>query len=321
MPSTTVSECSSSAENRAAAAAAAAATATSSPAVWSLRDKSAVRELVSLHTTPTGTHGMPVVLVDVIMSFFGHLWVGSRVDVQDQIGKYVHAEIIDVSETTDVELKDVRLSCNCQGCGALSSSHSDRCSVCGMSSISGSSSGSAQDSSGGSSAVLRADPAGPSRPTAADLSGTRVKVSFFGWDADFDEWVTLDRVWPGGSKLTSTWLKRGAVVCLGSKDLKATSRRPATDWLMACVLDMRPSTTAAAAAAAVPEVRVQVDATLPFSFRAGQRRRPSQEEVDGVWVALDEGRILENGSFCTGALAADEALQDALQAILLHLPA
>jgi hypothetical protein len=265
-------------------------TISSSPSstVWSIRDKGYVKGLIAAHTTPTHTHGMPTALVDTIMSFFGHISIGSRVDVQDQIGKYVHGEIIDVSETADVKLTDVQISANCLACGALSSIDSDRCSLCGKA-LDSSSSSRAQDSPMADSDYP------PSRPTRSDLAGTKVKIAFFGWDSEFDEWVTLDRVHPGGTKLMSTWLKRGAVVCLGQKDLK---KMTPSHMLMARVVDLRPSTTS------VLEVKVQVDDSIPFSFRVpGRKRQATKEEIEGTWVGLSDGRILQSGSFNTCVIA------------------
>lgn len=287
---------------------------------WSITDKQFVIDSLDAHTAPSGLQAMPSPLVSLILEFAaGHLWVGSMVDVKDQIGKWVFGRIIDVAE--DAETKEVQKARNCHKCGALSSFDATECLICGAPKIgpkkpvdtshftkpthpllhdSDSDSDSAPPLSeeclsqlGPGACMTRQGSDGP--PTEADKLGTRVKISFYGWDEEFDEWVTLDRVRPGGTKITSTWLKPGSTVCLGEKDVK---KMGASNMLMARVLALRPNP------ATVFDVKVQVDPSIPFSFRVpGERRQASKEELEGMWVGLNDGIILQNGSFNTCIIA------------------
>jgi ribosomal protein L40E len=246
---------------------------------------------------------MPKELVGLILEYAaGHLWVGSMVDVKDQIGKWVFGRIIDVAE--DAETKEVQRARNCHKCGALSSFDANECLICETPRQAEPKKPADSDDApllseeslsrlGPGACMTRQGSDGP--PTEADKLGTRVKISFYGWDEEFDEWVTLDRVRPGGTKITQAWLKPGNTVCLGEKGVE---KMGASNMLMARVLELRPNP------ASVFDVKVQVDHSIPFSFRiAGERRDATEEELEGMWVGLNDGVILQNGSFNTCVIA------------------
>eukprot|EP00457_Paulinella_chromatophora_P006231 gb/GEZN01006249.1/.p1 GENE.gb/GEZN01006249.1/~~gb/GEZN01006249.1/.p1 ORF type:complete len:415 (+),score=39.19 gb/GEZN01006249.1/:72-1316(+) len=260
-----------------------------SPIVWCVSDVPQVQASIN-----DGTNLLPPLVSMVLEYVAGHIWLGNLVDVKDQIGKWVFGRIIEVerSDTLPVGETDVRkwdIMRNCTRCGALMGKTRTFCHVClyNAEEVQVQGKGKGEEQSEGE-ALIAAVSDDELPPVVGEDRDVRARISFFGWDASFDEWVTLDRVAPAGTQITA-WLKKNSVICLGPK--KGNCMYPHM-VLMGRVLDMRRSPDS------IFDVKVKWDPKVPYSSRPYiKRREATSEEVEGYWVPLTTGLIIENGSF------------------------
>ena len=122
--------------------------------------------------------------------------MGSLVDVRDVIGKWVFGRIEKIEGKSDRKETELHASYNCPSCAHFISKDDafKICPVC--------------------KTIIPENSLEPVvlEPTASKEQGVRCYITFFGWDAVFQEWVGLDRVAKGGSMIREKWLQEGSTV-------------------------------------------------------------------------------------------------------------
>mmetsp|Transcript_36787 Transcript_36787/g.72205 ORF Transcript_36787/g.72205 Transcript_36787/m.72205 type:complete len:308 (+) Transcript_36787:56-979(+) len=207
----------------------------------------------------------------------GPIRVGAKVDVQDYVGKWVPATIIEIDPLRYKERMAYRKpqslvncpDCNCYNTDITSFPY---CYMCG----------------------IKLPPMHvPDLPPDVPDKSCRVsaRVRFVGWTERWDEWVPLNRIAAYGEKLRQIWLYNDNTVCIrvgpwSQKDC---------DW--ASLLMGRIKRVRTNAVGGNLEAFVKVDPSIPWSFHIPKPFEPTPEMVEGEWVRVDSGRLLENGSF------------------------
>jgi predicted RNA-binding Zn-ribbon protein involved in translation (DUF1610 family) len=223
------------------------------------------------------THLLPPLAQLVKQYVVGNLFVGALVDVQDQIGKWAFGTIAEIEGVGTRVETPFHKTINCSSCKALFTPNRPctviLCPNCGIE---------VQICASTSTFVL---------PTS--ISSTRCLIKFFGWPKSFDEWVSIDRVQEGGTKIIE-WLYEGNTVCYCQPYNTNGEAAQMDSYLMARILDIRSSSEH------VFEVKIQVDSSIPYSFPSPIHPDPTKKELSGIWVPMTTGKILENGSFAPG---------------------
>lgn len=217
------------------------------------------------------------IILEYTIGTRAHIYMGSNVDVQDVLGKWVFAKIIDIREYDSNVQENVKAlekarakMWNCPTCSGLNSLTSQKCIICG--------------------AIRPKEIANENvNQELVEEAAYFIEADFYGWGADFREWVPMARVSPGGTML-KTWLYPGNIVIarsIGSSPTKCGRN----DTYMCRVMETKTDQTD------VMQVKIKAAPDVKRSFETTRPYKPVKEELDGRWVKLTEGFIFENGSF------------------------